>query len=155
MTASLQRRLGAPCLVLAALAMASLPGLAANAATTAKTGGRPLSASLSGAVEVPPGDPHGTGKFTLRVNLGKGEACYTLSVAKISPANGAHIHKGAVGVAGPMVVPLTTPTSGSSKGCASVNKDLAKDLIQNPQAYYVNVHNAAFPAGAVRGQLSK
>jgi len=32
---------------------------------------------------------------------------------------------------------------------------LAQDLIQNPSAYYVNVHNGPFPKGAVRGQLGK
>src|SRR5260221_794343 len=140
---------------LSILAMASLPALAANAAQSAHTGGRPLSASLSGPIEVPPGDPDGGGKFTLTVNHGKGQVCYTLSVTRIDAPTAAHIHKGAAGVAGPVVVPLTAPTHGSSKGCATVAMDLAMDLIQNPANYYVNVHNAAFPGGAVRGQLSK
>jgi hypothetical protein len=154
MHSTLQQRFGRPCLALAVMAMASLPAMVATPATAA-AGGRPLTARLTGPVEVPPGDPHGTGRFTATVNSGKGEVCYTLTVAHIAPANAAHIHKGAVGVAGPVVVPLTPPTSGSSKGCATVDKALAKDLIQNPSAYYVNVHNAAYPPGAIRGQLSK
>jgi hypothetical protein len=36
-----------------------------------------------------------------------------------------------------------------------VNPDLIKAIRQNPEAYYVNVHNSDFPTGAVRGQLSK
>ncbi|HZZ34485.1 MAG TPA: CHRD domain-containing protein [Caulobacteraceae bacterium] len=154
MTSTLHRALGRSGLALAALAFASLPGLASAAAAT-EHGGRPLTASLTGTVEVPPGDPDGTGEFKITVNHGQGQVCYTLSVAHIDPATAAHVHKAPVGVAGPVVIPLTAPTTGSSSGCANVAKDLALDLIQNPQAYYVNVHNAAYPAGAVRGQLSK
>ena len=118
-------------------------------------GGRKLGASLSGAVEVPPGDPDGTGMFSGTVNPGQTKVCYTLSVARIATATMAHIHRGAAGVAGPPVVMLMTPASGHSAACAPVTRDLAKELIANPAGFYVNVHNAAYPAGAVRGQLMK
>jgi hypothetical protein len=146
------RRAG-PCLGLAA-ALALAP-IVANAAGSADTGGRPLSTSMSGPVEVPPGDPDGTGTFKATVNLGQGKVCYEITVQNIDAATMAHIHRAAPGVAGPIVVPLTPPTSGSSSGCADITKDLAKDLIQTPDAFYVNVHNTPFPAGAVRGQLAK
>ena len=55
-----------------------------------------------------------------------------------------------------MVVPLTTPdAAGKSKACAKADAAVVKDILQTPAGYYVNVHNAEFPAGAVRGQLSK
>jgi hypothetical protein len=54
-----------------------------------------------------------------------------------------------------VVVPLSPPTNGSSSGCASVDPDLIKEIRQNPKAFYVNVHNADYPAGALRGQLGK
>lgn len=119
-------------------------------------GGRPLSATLTGAAEVPgPGDPDGSGEAHITLNQGRGLVCFQLSVADIAPATAAHIHVGPVGVAGPVVVGLTPPTGGSSSGCVSADPDLIKDIKQNPEEYYVNVHNASFPAGAIRGQLSK
>jgi hypothetical protein len=119
-------------------------------------GGRPLSTTLTGAAEVPgPGDTDGTGTASITLNHGKGEVCYELSVDKIAAANAAHIHAGAVDKAGPPIANLTPPTNGSSKGCVALDKDKIKDVMQNPANYYVNVHNAEFPDGAVRGQLGK
>jgi len=40
-----------------------------------------------------------------------------------------------------------------SSGCADVDRALALDILRNPDASFVNVHNAEFSAGAVRGQL--
>lgn len=139
-----------------AAAVAALPAslLFPSAVAVAADGGRPLSTELTGAAEVPgPGDPDGSGSAALRVNPGLGEVCYTLTVAGIDPATAAHIHVGEAGVAGPVVVPLAPPTSGSSMACATVDRALALELVRDPAAYYVNVHNAQFPAGAVRGQL--
>jgi hypothetical protein len=121
----------------------------------ADNGGRPFTTTLTGAAEVPgPGDPDGTGTATLSVNPGQEEVCYELSVSGISPAVAAHIHVGSAGVAGPVVIPLAPPTDGSSSACAAASRELLLAIIQNPENYYVNVHNADFPAGALRGQLS-
>ena len=49
--------------------------------------------------------------------------------------------------------PLETPADGSSGGCVELEADLAKALTDNPGGYYVNVHKAAYPGGAVRAQL--
>jgi hypothetical protein len=126
------------------------------AAQWADDGGRPLSTALTGAEEVPgPGDPDGSGEAVLTLNHGQGQVCFQLNVSDIAPATAAHIHVGPEGVAGPVVVGLTPPTGGSSSGCVTADRDLIKAIIQDPDAYYVNVHNAEFPAGAVRGQLSK
>lgn len=124
--------------------------------TIAADGGRRFTVEMTGAAEAPgPGDPDGSGTAVFRLNYGQGEICYELTVSGIDPATAAHIHVAPAGSPGPVVVPLAAPTSGTSSGCAEVDRDLIKAIIQNPEAYYVNVHNPAFPGGAVRGQLSK
>src|SRR5687768_7009438 len=127
----------------------------------AADGGRKFTTTLTGEAEVTPegvpnqGDLDGIGTARLRLNQGQGEICYELNVSGIVPAAAAHIHVGPSTTTGPVVVPLSPPTDGSSSGCVSVDPELIKAIRQNPEEYYVNVHNAAFPGGALRGQLSK
>jgi hypothetical protein len=140
------------------LGLMVLTATAALAApVAADDGGRPLSAHLTGAAEKPAaGDPDGAGHATFKVNVGQNQVCYDLMVEKIAAATMAHIHKAPATSAGPPVLTLQTPgADGKSKACASADAALVKDILQNPDAYYVNVHNSEFPAGAVRGQLSK
>lgn len=85
----------------------------------------------------------------------KDELCVNLHVKNIETASAAHIHEAPIGVAGPVVVTLPTPNAdGMIDGCVSVAKETLKEMKQNPWDYYVNVHNTAFPNGAVRGQLA-
>ena len=126
------------------------------AAQEKEQGGRRLTATLTGAAEVPgPGDTDGGGTAVITLNQGQNEVCFELTVTNIATATLAHIHSGGPTVAGPVAVTLTPPAEGSSKGCVSTGADLIKDIRQNPGNFYVNVHNADFPDGAVRGQLSK
>lgn len=139
-------------LVLALVSLASL----ASFGLAQEKGGRPLSTALSGAAEVPgPGDADGTGQFKATINPGKKEICYELTVTGIATANAAHVHEGAVGVAGDPVVSLEAPADGSSTACVSLEREIMLAIIKNPAGYYVNVHNAEFPDGAIRGQLSR
>src|SRR5207249_9301998 len=72
-----------------------------------------------------------------------------------------HIHKAAVGLPGPIVVPLFGSPSASTSarhikqsGVATPNAGTTgADLCADPSAYYVNYHTTAFPGGAIRGQL--
>lgn len=119
-------------------------------------GGTPLRADLTGAAERPgPGDPNGSGWVELRLNQGQGTISYELHVENIAPATAAHIHIAPSTAAGPVVVPLAPPTDGSSSGEVPVDPDIIKAMRKNPENYYVNVHNAEYPAGAVRGQLTR
>jgi hypothetical protein len=118
--------------------------------------GNTLSAMLTGAAERPtPGDPDGSGAVHLMLNQGQGTITYDLSVSGIAPATASHIHVGSATVAGPVVVTLMAPTSGSSTGVVYADPELIKAIRKNPENYYVNVHNIEYPAGAVRGQLSR
>jgi hypothetical protein len=119
-------------------------------------GGRPINITLTGAAEAPgPGDPDGTGTAKLTFSPGKSQICYELAVDKIGSASGAYIHAGIAGKAGPPIVTLTPPANGSSKECAPLAPEKITDIIKNPGNYYVNIDNAEFPKGAVRGQLGK
>ena len=120
-------------------------------------GGRPLSAVLLGENEVGGGDPDGSGMAHVTLNQGQQEVCFNLSFENIATPTRAHIHQGAAGVNGGIVVAFfdfVAPPP--SQGCVGdVDKDLIKEIRQNPEDFYVNIHNEGFPGGAIRGQLEK
>lgn len=114
-----------------------------------------LTASLTGGVEVPgPGDPDGNGSATLQLDPGQSRVCFELRASGIGPARAAHVHRGGRGAAGPVVLGLTPPEQGSSRDCVAADRALIEDIVRNPGGYYVNLHNAEFANGALRGQLT-
>ena len=124
----------------------------APAALAAKPVGTVMHATLSGAVEVPKGAPSGSGTVTVRVT-GPRRICWAFKLAGVTAPTAAHIHKGDPGKAGPIVIPLGrryTPT-----GCTAATAATVVALVKHPRRFYVNVHNARYPGGAVRGQLHK
>jgi CHRD domain len=136
--------------------MAALALLVAlTSVAPALAGGRPFSIALTGAAEAPgPGDPDGSGTASFTFNPGTGEVCYDFTVTGVDPLAAAHIHVAPAGEPGPVVIP-TPPTSAfGGSACVTADRELILAIIRNPSGYYFNVHNAAFPAGALRGQLS-
>ncbi len=117
-----------------------------------------LSANLRGGAEEVPhlGDPDGMGMATVTLDTDSGQASFTINVSNITlPAAAAHIHEGARGVAGGVVVPLMAPdANGTVTGSVAVDAALMQRIMDNPVGFYVNVHTTDFPAGAVRGQLA-
>ena len=137
----------------AALGAASLLA-GVGAAALAQPGATQFSAALTGANEVPAGDPDGAGTARVRVLGGLNQVCVRLEVRGIAPATAAHIHRGAAGVNGPPVVNLDPPDNdGDEDDCDQVGDALADEIQANPAGFYVNVHTADFPNGAIRGQL--
>jgi hypothetical protein len=124
-------------------------------------GGAPLTAKLLGTNSQGgpnnPGDPNGTGSATVFLSAGMGVVCFDLTASGVAlPAFASHIHMGAVGVAGPVVVPFTALPNGHASGCTTgVSPSLIRSILANPSGYYVNVHNGPFPGGVIRGQLSQ
>ncbi|TDX03869.1 CHRD domain-containing protein [Kribbella sp. VKM Ac-2566] len=105
---------------------------------------------LNGGQEAAAADPDGHGFFTYTI---EGTTfCWTLSWHDIEPATAAHVHLAPRNVAGPVVIPLSVAANPGS-GCTTISADLAAGITADPKAYYVNIHTATFPAGAIRGQL--
>jgi hypothetical protein len=102
------------------------------------------------------GDADGTGTATIRILRAAGTVCYRLRVQNIVlPAAGAHIHRGAAGSNGGIVVQFVAPgASGVSVGCTTgVSTTLIDEILANPAGFYVNVHTTTNPGGAIRAQL--
>ena len=122
---------------------------------TPTSGGTAFTIAMTGESESPAGDPVGTGTATVRLRAGQGQACFSFQVQNIAlPAAGAHIHFGAAGASGPIVVQLAAPGSGgTSRGCVPASRAIVRAILRSPAGFYVNVHTTDFPGGAIRGQL--
>lgn len=112
--------------------------------------------TLTGA-EVPGGgDPDGYGEAEITVADNLNQICWDIkNVRGINPPTAAHIHRGARGVNGPPVVTLTQSNEGVWKGCSDRREGIEDAIENNPADFYVNIHTADYPGGAIRGQLRK
>jgi hypothetical protein len=125
--------------------------LAASTATAASTAPG-FTASLSGAQETPPNSSAATGTGTVTVD--PATKAFTANVFTTGIAGtAAHIHDGAPGVAGPIIIPLAQTAPGSGTWTASGTLTDAQLALLNAGNYYFNVHSAAFPNGEIRGQI--
>jgi hypothetical protein len=96
------------------------------------------------------------------VQFKNGQACYRMAVKGLGAFPiAAHIHKGAAGVNGPIVVDLKATAKSTWKGtsprvaqkCVSAKAAVVSAIRRNPSGYYANVHTPKNPGGAARGQL--
>ena len=137
------------------LALATVLGLIASLAlaTSVLAVETTLTADLAGSAET---DADGTGSARIVVDPDAGTACWELTAENIDPVTISHIHIGAAGTDGDVVVDLDLDGfEGSSEGCNEAADAAAlQAIIENPAGYYVNLHNEAFPGGAIRGQLA-
>lgn len=103
------------------------------------------------------GADEGRGSVTVFVDPEGSQICFGLAVDDIDAPTAAHIHKGLAGSNGPIVVTLTAPSGGEPGAASGCIRDVDAQLLwaihNKPWAYYVNVHTAKYPDGAIRGQL--
>ncbi len=124
-------------------------------ATTVPAGATVLTADLTAAEEVPGPGATGAGGTARLVVSAHGEVCAGITTTKGLAATAAHVHTGAQGVAGPVVITLPTPTDGRADACVSADSAVVAKVTADPAGAYVDVHTAAQPTGAVRGQLTR
>ena len=162
-----------PLIAITALTLGLLPRVASAGHLNAV-----LEADLDGREEVNPnagnrrivGDPNGRGEiYVFGIDNDPSTLCYVLIVAKIgeleqAPGSGraAHIHEGARGTNGGVVANLAWPQDGQAGDCLTEGEPgkfptgetgIVQRILNNPNDFYVNVHNSTYPSGALRGQL--
>ena len=106
---------------------------------------------LLGSNEVPAGsgDPDGSGTATITLDGATNSISWSITTNNITlPIFLDHIHQGAAGTNGPVVIDF----SATLVGGPIVDPDVAA-VLANPSGYYVNVHTTDFQAGAIRGQV--
>jgi hypothetical protein len=145
-------------LSLAALALGAMLVLTAGAsgARIKRASIVTVAAALRASEEVPPptGAERARGSFLATVKWIGGGAEFTWRLAfrdLTGPATAAHIHVGARGEAGEVVVPLCSPCRNFQRGTAKM--DVGTISAMNAGRAYVNVHTAANPDGEIRGQI--
>ena len=113
-----------------------------------------FTATLNGASEAPNPTPStATGAATLTYNKETKIFTVVVTFTGMTPNNG-HIHKGAVGVAGPVVFPFSgVATSPITYTSGALTAEQEADLIG--ALYYVNLHSTTYTPGEIRGQLLK
>ncbi len=158
-------------LVAAALTLAALPFAVVSsdaASTTAAPQQQAFFAVLTGAQQVPAVQSNGVAVAAFVVSQDRSSIEFYVAAKNLSSnITQAHIHLGAAGANGPVVVFLVRPTSVSGQAFVTVGKFTPADQV-GPLAgqttfdqllkalgsgnAYVNIHTVNFPAGEVRGQ---
>jgi hypothetical protein len=130
--------------------------LAAVSLAQAKT---PRPVKFSAALNVGQERPHPTGaklgaagRFTATLN--GTTLTWRLTFSHLSgPATAAHIHMGARGVSGPVLIPLCGSCTSPVTGATPVTAGQIADL--KARKLYVNVHTSRNPGGEIRGQITR
>jgi uncharacterized membrane protein YgcG len=155
----MHRRRGLLAAIVSVMAIALVFALVGGAAAGKKKKTvKLIGPNMNGQVEVPPGDPDGSGNSKFKLKAKKKQVCFDITFQGIDNPMAGHIHEGDEGVAGPIVVPLFESDTGLPSpisDCVKAKKRLIKQIGKKPGDFYVNIHNEAFPAGALRAQLQK
>lgn len=147
------------------LFMAGLFLVAIGGVVNAGNDGVKFHVVMTGAQEVPPADPDGSAKAEVTIDAAAGQVCFDIKTDAVGTPNRGHIHLGAPGQNGGIVVPFfelvglpadprhDALENGRLADCVSADPAVLGTIVASPGLYYVNLHNTRFPGGAVRGQL--
>ncbi len=118
--------------------------------------------TLSGAQEVPANSSEATGTFKGQYNMDTNRLSYIITFDGITPT-AMHFHKGAAGMAGPVVIPINpgsnpysssnpfeSPLSGTTP---ALTAEQEADLLAGN--WFLNIHSADFPDGEIRAQITQ
>ena len=144
------RTLSAMLIIVLAVMVNSAPATAAGTVTFKVT-----LTDINPVTGTPTGDPDATGTAKLRLNAKTGTVCYLIKVADLDAPTAAHIHDLATGgIAVDLQASFTWRGHGyMAMGCVEADPALVQQIISDPASFYINVHNAPYPAGALAGVL--
>jgi hypothetical protein len=109
-------------------------------------------AGLTGGQEVPPVESPGLGSAVFGFDPDTRELSYEISIFGLQNPIAGHVHAGAFGQNGPVVVPLASgPFTNPLRGRATLSEESAQRLLDG--GMYVNFHTTQHPGGEIRGQL--
>jgi len=111
-------------------------------------------AALNGANEVPAVTTTASGTGVLALNPTTNQISGFIKTTGIT-GTAAHIHEGAAGIAGGVIVPLTQTPAGSGVWVVPAGQLLTTSQVASFNAgnLYFNVHSTANPGGEIRGQI--
>jgi hypothetical protein len=107
--------------------------------------------TLSGSNEVPPVSTPATGTGTVTINPDRSVSA-KITVSGMT-ATASHIHEGAAGTNGPVIVPFTKSADNTFVAPDGAKLTEAQYASFKAGNLYVNVHSAQYPGGEVRAQL--
>jgi hypothetical protein len=161
-----------------AIALSLFAAACGSSSTTAPTATSPtFTATLSPANEVPAianAEASGSGSVTVTFdttvaagNITAASATFNVTLSGFpanTPINIAHIHPGAAGVNGSVLVNtglaagqvvLANGSGTFTRGPVTVPPEVAQQIINSPETFYFNVHSTINPGGVARGQLHR
>lgn len=115
-----------------------------------------FSAKLNGAQQTPAVATSALGVGSFMLNNMRDELCINVAVNGLSgPITSAHIHEGAMGVGGGVLLDLSAGINGNQIMLTISGTDLTGDIISKMinGITYLNIHTAANPNGEIRGQI--
>ncbi|HTM95312.1 MAG TPA: CHRD domain-containing protein [Croceibacterium sp.] len=101
------------------------------------------------------GDDKGSANFNGEVDLKRNRLCYYLDMDGVAGANAVHIHQKDQALTDPPTLPLQVPGPGGDEVCVNGDNAVLSAIAKTPGDYYIDIHSADHPDGAVRGVLKE